>query len=450
MSATREMAPVRPGEVLDLEVTDLAWGGLGVGRTSGGFVVFVEGGLAGERVRARIGRVRRGHAEARCEQVLRASPDRVVPPCRHYGTCGGCDLQHLDRPAQTAARRGQVAALLQRIAGCSPDLVGDTVAVEGAGPYRFRMDFDRGPGPDGSPVLGLHRIGDPAVLEPVRDCLVLPEPGNRVRDRIDATLRGFDPPVAVSRVSIQAAPGGSEILVTLALDSPPAPVARELAREILSGNLGVIGVVGTWSPGRDARPRFITLAGRDFLEIEVEADRLRVPSGAFFQPNTRGWVLLRRQVIDLLEPQVSDRILELYCGVGFFTLPVARRAAAVVAVEGLRAAVAAVRDNLARSGLDNVQVVGREVASAIPDLFRGRKFDAVLIDPPRAGLARRTAEFLSRVPVGRMVYVSCDPGTLARDLKILTSRGGFRAGRVVPVDLFPHTHHVECVARLDR
>jgi 23S rRNA (uracil1939-C5)-methyltransferase len=194
----------------------------------------------------------------------------------------------------------------------------------------------------------------------------------------------------------------------------------------------------------------VTLAGRDFVEIEVEGDRLRVPAGAFFQPNTHGWTLLRQQVIDLLEPQRSDRILELYCGVGFFTLPVARRASAVVAVEGLRSAVAAVRDNLARSGMVNVQVVGREVASATPGLLRNRSFDAVLIDPPRAGLARRTAELLLRAPVGRLVYVSCDPGTLARDLKILTSRGGFRAGRVVPVDLFPHTHHVECVARLDR
>ncbi len=450
MTDARGPAPVGAGDLVELELTDLAWGGAGVGRTPDGFVVFVEGGLAGERVRARIRRVRRGHAEAGCEAVLRPSPDRSVPPCRHYGACGGCDLQHLGLAAQSAMRRGQVAALLERIAGCEPETIAPTIVVEGSGPYRFRMDFDRGPGPDGTPVLGLHRRGEPAVLEPVPDCLILPEAGNRVREGIEAALGAREIPIAVKRVSIQVTPEAAEILITLALDVAPGPAMRALAVDLMAGFPVVVGVVGTWSPVAEGRPRFLTLAGRDFLEVEVDGDRLRVPAGAFFQPNVRGWSILRKLAIDLLDPQAADRVLELYCGVGFFTLPLARRAADVVAVEGMRSAVAATRDALARHGLTNTRLVGREVAGVLPALLRDREFDSVLVDPPRAGLADRSARLLSEARIRRIVYVSCDPGTLARDLKTLVSTGGFRVTRVVPIDLFPHTHHVECVAQLDR
>jgi 23S rRNA (uracil1939-C5)-methyltransferase len=449
MNGDRGPAPVRSGDRLELEITDLAWGGVGVGRIAGGFVILVQGALAGERVAARVGRVRRAHAEARCEAILRASPDRVEPPCAHYDVCGGCDLQHLAPVAQTASRRRQVGALLERIAGCAPGLVQEAVPAEGSGPYRFRMDFDRGMGPEGSPILGLHRRGAPTALEPVRECAILAAEGNHARDAIEAALRDAVPPAQVARVSIQVDPGGPRVLATLVLEAAPGPEIRDLARWIVDRNPGIAGVVGVWTPGAHGRPRTITLAGRDYLEIQVEEDRLRVPAGAFFQPNARGWRILRRQTIDLVDPGPADRILELYCGVGFFTLPLARRAATVAAVEGQRAAVLAARGNLARAGLVNARVVARDVAAAVPALLREGKFDAVLVDPPRAGLPGATARLLARSGIGRIIYVSCDPGTLARDLAILAGPDRYRVSRVVPIDLFPHSHHVECVARLD-
>jgi 23S rRNA (uracil1939-C5)-methyltransferase len=450
MSREGATAPVSPGDRVELEVTELAWGGAGVGRVAGGFVVFVEGALAGERVVARVGKVRRSHAEARCETILRPSPDRATPPCAHFGVCGGCDLQHLDRAAQTAVRLPQIAALLERIAGCDRGLVGGTVAPEGDGPYRFRMDFDHGPGPDGTPAIGLHRRDAPGVIEAVRECVIFPEAGNRARDGIDAALRAADPAVEVTRVSIQVDPAGPRVLVLLGLASAPGPAARALAQQILAGHREIVGVAGTWTPGGRGRPRTITLAGRDYLEIQVGEDHLRVPAGAFFQPNTHGWRVLRQQAIDLIDPRPADRILELYCGVGFFTLPLARRAATVVAVEGQRAAVVAARDNLARAGFAGARVIGRDVAAAVPALLRKETFDAVLVDPPRAGLPPQAARLLARARIGRLVYVACDPGTLARDLAILATPRGLRVTRAVPIDLFPHSHHVECVVRLDR
>lgn len=454
---SRPATPLREGDELTLDIVDLAFGGRGVGRVSG-FVVFVEGALPGESARVRVGRVKAGYAEAACLQVLVPSPDRTAPPCRHYGECGGCDLQHLSRPAQAEAKRRQVAAMLGRLAGLDDPRVGEAVVAGEPTQYRFRMDFDWGTGPGGRPVLGLHRAGRPPEILPIDRCLLMPEPANDIRKfaASRAEKLGLGPwdrkrrRGLLRRLGIQIAPSTGETLATLETGRGDPPALHELARDLGRAFPRLVGVVRRELDRFDRPVGESILLGRDHLFEVVDGDRLRVPAGAFFQPNATGAGHLRAAVLGALDPKPGDSILELYCGIGFFTLPVARRSRQVVGLDVSREAVAAARDNAARAGLGNMRFVCQDVAGALPGLLHEAGRDALLLDPPRTGLPRTAALAIARASVPRVVYVSCDPATLARDIRLLSQEGGLRLQSVTPLDLFPQTHHVESVARLDR
>jgi 23S rRNA (uracil1939-C5)-methyltransferase len=450
--------PITAGDEVNLEVVDLAFGGRGVARTAAGLVVFVTGGLPGEAVRARVDRIRKGYADATCLEVLRASSARAVPPCGHYGSCGGCDLQHLAPGEQARAKRAQVEALLARVAGCADAPVRETVTVGEPLAYRFRMDFDWGVDAAGAAALGLHRRDRPAEIVPIADCRILPDAGNSVRNWIaeQAGERGLGSGGGTGhrgllrRVGVQMGRATGEILVTLETGRGGSKALVLLARDLMRRHAGVVGVVRRMAAAPGRPEQAMVLVGRDHLFEGVDGDRLLVPAGAFFQPNVFSLARLRREAVDLLDPRPDESILELFCGVGYFTLELARRSASVLAVEGSREAVAAARRNAADAGIGNARFLCREVSEAMPDLLRRGGWGALLVDPPRSGLPPGAAADLVRSGLRRLVYVSCDPGTLARDVRLLASEDGFRVQCVVPLDLFPQTHHVECVALLAR
>jgi len=446
---------LRPGTETVVEIVDLAVGGRGVARV-GGFVLFVEGGLTGETARVRVERVRRGFAEGKAVEILRPAPERVEPPCSHYELCGGCDLQHLDVAAQARAKRSQVEALLLRIAGLKDVDVPPAVTSPEPFGYRFRMDFDWRPSGDGA-VLGLHRRGRSDAVVPIRQCLLTSDVVNQIlawlpREATARRLTPFDPRRArglLRRVSIQEARGTGELLVTLETGRGDPPALADLAAAMTRKFPRTVGVVRL-ERGRDGRPAGGSiLSGRDFLYEDLEGDRFKIPAEAFFQPNPGGSLALRRHAVQALDLSGGSSLLELYCGVGFLTLAAARIAARVVAVEGSAVACAAARDNAALAGASHCRFVSSEVAAALPGLLMD-DWEAVLLDPPRVGLPREAAEALAKGGARRIVYVSCDPATLARDLSILERPGGYRTRRVAPFDLFPQTHHIECVAELER
>ena len=446
------------GDEVVVDVEDLAFGGRGVARTAEGMVIFVDGALPGESIRARVRRRRRGYAEAGLLELLRRSPDRTTPPCEHYGACGGCDLQHLSAEGQARAKREQVRAILSRLAGLSEPPVGETVRAGEPWGYRFRIDFDWTAGRHGEPLLGLHRRGDPGAIVPISRCHLISDAANRLAHVLsaEATTRHLVPwerhrrRGLLRRASFQEARGTGEILVTLETGRGDPPVLGDLARELPRRVPRIVGVVRREIEKGGEVVEDSILWGRDHLFEGVEEDRFRVPSGAFFQPNTYASVALRQEAIRALDPRAEDAVLELHCGVGFLTAALSRRAREVVAVEGAREAILAARENAARGGWRGVRFVHGEVAAVLPDLLRERAWDALLLDPPRTGLPRRAAQAIAASRVPRLVYVSCDPATLARDLRILVETGGFRLVSVTPVDLFPQTHHVECVALVAR
>jgi 23S rRNA (uracil1939-C5)-methyltransferase len=403
---------------------------------------------------ARLLRRRPDYAEAETLEVLRRSPDRVEPACEHYGLCGGCDLQHLGIAAQRAARRVQVAEILKRIGGVVEPPVAETLSAGEPWAYRFRMDFDWRPGPRGRPIVGLHRRRRPEEVVEIRRCLLMSQAALAVLTGLSrivgqARVTAWDPRRRrglLRRASILEAGTTREILVVLETGRGEDAALSAIAQRLLRAAPRLVGIVRRTVDRSGVPAGSEILAGRGEIEEEVEDDRLTVPAEAFFQPNRLGCVTLRRTVLEALAASDRERVLELYGGVGFFTIPLARRAAEVTMLEGSFAAAAAARANLARAGIGNGRVVSAEVSEGIGPLLREDGWDAALLDPPRVGLAPATARALAGSGIPRLVYVSCDPATLARDLRLLGTE--YRVERVTPIDLFPQTRHVECVAAL--
>ncbi len=448
--------PVR-GDQVEIRIDDLAYGGRGVGRI-GRFVVFVDGALPGEVARVRIRRKKAGYAEASLVELVRSSPDRIRPRCEHYGECGGCDLQHLRVDAQAVAKGHQVREILARVARIDNPPVVETITSPEPWAYRFRMDLDWERRADGRPGLGLHRRDRPDQTFDIEACHLMSGEATRLvlwmRSRAARLgLRALDRKAGrglLRRLAIQEAHATGEILLGLETGRGDPPALSTLARATTRKFPRVVGIVRREIDARGHTAGVSILAGRDHLFEEVEGDRFKIPASAFFQPNRPGTPLLRRLAIEALDPAPTHSILELHAGVGLFTIELARRAGTVVAVEGARESARAARENLARAGHGSSRVVAGDVAKEIVPLLEERSWDAILLDPPRTGLDPITVQILADSKVPRMVYVACDPSTMARDIRILRERGCYELRSVIPVDLFPQTHHVECVASLAR
>lgn len=442
------------GSRLELEIVDLAFGGRGVAR-SGRFVVFVAGALPKERVIARIDRVRRGYAEASLIEVLDRSAERIQPRCRHYGECGGCVLQHQARQGQALWKQRQVSSLLQRIARIEAPPVGETITAGETWRYRMRIDLDwRREGRNGA-ILGLHQAVNPDTIVPIEECELVSETVNRIaawlpRAAASRGLQAWDPrrrTGLLRRTSLQQAPGSEEIVVSLETGRGDPPALAELAADLVRRFPRVVGVVRQELDREGTPVEDSILFGRDRINVEVDGDRLQLPAGAFFQPNGSGCARLRQEVVLGAAPLSGASVLELFCGVGFLSLALARAAEQVTGVEGARESCAAARINAARATLTNCRFIHQEVGAALPELLRSA-WDVLVVDPPRVGLTSGMARALAASGAPRLVYVSCDPATMARDLRIIMVEGRYRLDSVLPLDLFPHTQHIECVARL--
>jgi 23S rRNA (uracil1939-C5)-methyltransferase len=447
---------IREGEEILLEVRDLAFGGRGVARTPDGLVVFVEGALPGESIRARITRSRSGFAEAVPRAILRASPDRVAPRCEHYAECGGCDLQHLRTDAQAGAKRGQVIAMLSRIAGIDDPPVRETIRPVEPWSYRFRADFDWTLGAGERATLGLHRRGS-ATIVPIRRCHLISDRATRILGFLskvagERRLTPWDPrrrSGLLRRTTIQEARGTGEILLSLETGRGESGALADLAEALTRAFPRIVGIVRRERDKQGRPVQESILAGRDHLYEEIDSDRFKIPAGSFFQPNARTSIALRAEAVAALDPGPGDEVLELFCGVGFMTASLARSGARVTAVEGMGEAAAAARENLSALEAD-VRIVCAEVSRALPGLLAEREWQGILLDPPRTGLPRGAAAELASSAARRIAYVSCDPATLARDARILVASGRFRLTDVIPFDLFPQTRHIECIALLLR
>jgi 23S rRNA (uracil1939-C5)-methyltransferase len=410
-----------------------------------GKTVFVAGALPGERVRFRRVGFHKSHDEAELLEVLQPSPARVAARCAHFGVCGGCALQHLDPAAQLAAKQKELANNLERIGQVTPDewlppLLGPVWN------YRRRARLSsRYVAKKGRSLVGFREKQGRYVADVVR-CEVVAEPVASLVGKLGELLTGMQRRESIPQIEVSLS-DGEQVLVLRVLDALPESDLDAL-RAFESGS----GLRILLQPGGLDTVAPLTPGPVD-LHYRLDDFDLRLDFGPtdFVQVNGAINQAMVARAIELLEVGPADRVLDLYCGLGNFTLPLARRAAAVVGVEGEAGLIGRARANASRNGIENatfhVADLSVEPDKTIPWLRGG--YDKVLLDPPRVG-AREVLSAVAHIAPQRVVYISCHTGSLARDLGLLIHEHGFRLRAAGVLDMFPHTTHVESMAVLER
>jgi 23S rRNA (uracil1939-C5)-methyltransferase len=430
--------------MLEVEVDSLAFGGRGVAR-SGGFVVFVAGALPGDRVRAEVTRAKRRFAEARTVELLRPSSDRVDDLCVHEGEpCPGAPWQGLPYERQLEAKSEQVRDALERIGGL------DGFALEPIEPaleqwrYRNKLEYSFGDR-DGEAVLGFHARGRWDLIVGVEDCRLASERGNAARNEVREWARREAIPAydrrerrgVLRNLVVREGRRTGQVqtrLVTTAARFPEPPVDLHTVIEGDSG--GTDGPTGA--------------LGAERLREELCGLKLEMSHGAFFQTNTEMAERLYAVAAELAGLSGGERLFDLYCGIGTIGLTMAARAGEVWGLEIVPEAIADAERNARRNGIGNARFMAGSARTGVrPLLEAAGRPDVVVVDPPRAGLSQKIVRRLIECDATRVVYVSCNPTTLAPNAAQLVE-AGYGLRRVKPVDMFPQTPHIECVALLEK
>lgn len=446
---------LRRDDEITVTIDRMAYGGRGVARANG-LVVFVTGVAPGDVVRARVARVRRSYAEADGVAVEAASAVRVAPRCPHFGPCGGCVWQHIDYPAQARAKEAIVRESLTHLGGMREAVVRAIIQAPDPWYYRNKMEFSFHP----AGTLGLHERGAWNRIVPIEACFLQSEESVALVRAARAFARAaglppYDPQTHAGflrSLVIREGRATGDRLVGLVTGPGSFPQAAAFVAAVRAA-APVTGIVRGIAHGTsDGAP--ITgiepLDGRPFLDEEVAGLRFRIGLETFFQTNTAQATRMVEYVVARAEPLQGRAAIDLYCGVGTFSLALARAGARVAGVELLTSSVDAARENARMNGLDGLRFTSGDARVVLPALIseHGRP-DVLVLDPPRAGVGGRVMRKIGRTGARRVIYVSCNPTTLAPDLGELLPFG-YRLVDVQPFDLFPQTYHVEAVAALDR
>src|SRR3954452_120506 len=451
-------APVQRDQELELTIDSLAYGGNGVARLNG-FVVFVRRGLPGDTVRARVTKVQRRHAEALATEILAPGPKRVDAPCAHYPACGGCRFQDLAYEAQVEAKHGWVEDSLRRIAGLDDAPLEPIIAAASQFHYRNKMEYSFAQLEDG-PTLGLHKAGRWDEVLEVEKCWLASDAGNAIRNRVrewarEEKLAAYDQETQegyLRHLVVREGRNTGQALVQL-VTARGERFDRERLIELLTEFPEVKSI--HWSVNRG--PAEVTnlptelLWGEDAIEEEIGGLRFRVRPNAFLQTNTEMAERLYAIAREFAQLGGNETVYDLYCGIGTIGLSMAGDALTVWGIEISEESVACAIENQELNAVANDAFFAGNVGEVLRELRdRAGDPDVVVVDPPRAGLAGKALKRLGEIGAPRVVYVSCNPTTLAGDLKRLSDDYGYSLVRARPVDMFPHTPHVECVALLER
>lgn len=457
---------MKPKKGLEYEFTidRLVYGGRGIGRLQAyegleNFKVFVEGVAPGDKVKGRISKVRSGYAEAKLMELLELSPRRIPARCKHFAMCGGCKWQFLSYEDQCKVKEQQVRDAAQRIGGMDPAVVNTILPCAEPWFYRNKMELSFGEGPNGEVMLGLYPLGYHYEVFDLEECFLESEDLTRIAKKVRDFANEHQIPVYNSRthegllrtLTVREGKHTGERMVILTtstgvFDHREAFVGLfkdEPVSSLYWNSIYQVPGQPTWTEenllaGQPALTEALILENGRRLEFDV------LPQ-AFFQTNTRQAELLYSKVVEAAGLSEGDIVFDLYCGTGTIGLFCAHKAKQVLGIEVNEAAVESARGNAKRNDIGNVRFLQGGVEQRLSGL--NEKPDVVIVDPPRAGLEGETVDQVAAFGAKRVVYVSCNPTTLARDLKRF-SELGYTTQSITPVDMFPQTHHVESIALL--
>ena len=459
---------VKKGRELEVAVTDIAFGGKGLVKIDG-LAVFVDQAVPGDRAIIRITRKKKTYAEARVIELVAPSPFRVSPRCAYSGYCGGCKWQFLDYDRQLEFKRQHVLESLEHLAMLKGVVVHPTLPSKKVYGYRNKMEFsctDRRwllPEELGNPeikmdfALGLHVPGTFNKVLDIETCHLHPEEGNLIRNTARAYMKASGIPAYGLRshegfwrfLMLRHSVDRNAWMVNVVTSAEDRQTLEPLAGLLMDKYPGVTSVVNNVTArkaGVATGEYEVPLAGDRSLLDRIGKYEFEISANSFFQTNTRGAQTLYETAGEYAGLTGAETVLDLYCGTGTIAICLADQARSVVGMEIIESAIADARKNCKRNQIKNCEFILGDIRQLLAD-YADRP-DVMIIDPPRSGMHKDVVKSVLEIGAPRIVYVSCNPATLARDIALM--KDAYRVAAVQPVDMFPHTFHIESVARLDK
>lgn len=450
--------PVQKNQCYEITIDAVGSNGEGIGRIEG-FLVFVKGGAVKDRLRIKIVKVNKSYAYGKIEQILSASPDRCQAACPAYARCGGCNLMHISYPRQLEIKRQLVSDALIRIGGLDCVQVEPVIGLENPFHFRNKSQFPVSENRENQPVTGFYYPRSHNLIA-VDSCLVASESCKAVTDTVKAYMRRFAVRAydetqrsgLIRHVFVRTATTGS-VMAVIVTNGDALPHADELVAMLRASVVQLSSVIlncNREDTNLILGSRNVTLWGEDKLCDVLGKYRFYISPHSFYQVNPQQTLKLYQTAVALAGLTGRQTVFDLYCGIGTISIFLAENAKKVIGVELIEQAIEDAKTNAAVNGIDNVHFYAGDVGKVISRLYaRGERADVVVVDPPRKGLDSKAIEMILQMQPMRIVYVSCNPATLARDLQKLVS-GGYLLRTVQPVDMFCHTTHVETIVMLQR
>ncbi len=423
-----------------LEIKKIIAGGSGLGQLDDGLVVMAPFVLPGELVRVVEKKRCSGHILAELRQVLRSSPLRCQPLCRHFGRCGGCNLQQAPYVEQLPLKREIVRELLERARLSSTPVIKAVVPSPQSQGYRYKVRFHLSRNGE----IGFHRMGSNDLIAITKCPLATPVINDALGELMESGL--VSPAARYCRqIEYICSPDDTSVIATFFLSGGRKPpnsfISAICALKKCAGVAFCRGRKTIFSRGKFGCSQLFATGQTSYT--------LHWNKHSFFQVNPGQNRQLVQLVCELAGDLSESRVLDLFCGMGNFSIPLALAGAAVTGVELNKKAISDAGKNAQNAGIKGIRFIAADVTRYLQGLVGGKNhFDVLVLDPPRRGLGR-TTELLVSIGSGMIIYISCDPATMMRDIRIL-AQGGYRLSTIIPVDMFPHTHHIECVAVLEK
>lgn len=448
---------------VELKIEDMAFGGSGVARFEG-LVCFVRGGVPGDVVRAAVRKKKRRHRECDILEILQPSPLRVKPRCAHFGACGGCSFQNINYEEQLRFKEKHVRDCLERIGGLRNIPLQPIIGMGDPWFYRNKMEYTFGRRDarrrDGELALGLMRRGRFDRVVDVEECFLQSPISNRLLEAVRTLARGWGLPPYNPRthegflknLAVRVGGRGKDFLACLVTTPGEFSHLNELKEMIARDFPEVKSLYHYRNPGVSGvaiAGEAELIAGEPHVEETICGFRFRVSPEAFLQVNVRQAEALYEKIVEFADLAGGEGVVDLYTGAGPIALLLSAHARSVTGVESVGEAVRDARVNADANGVENARFETGVVEKVLSEILEAERPDLLIADPPRAGVHPKALKALLKAPPPRMIYVSCNPATLARDLKQLVE-AGYALKIVQPVDMFPHTAHVESVSLLER
>lgn len=448
------MEKLKLNDQIQLEIHGLGHSGEGVGNYHG-YTIFVDGALPGELVKVSLTECRKTYGRAELIQIITPSPDRVVPICPVFEKCGGCQLMHLKYSQQLLIKQKRVLDALQRIGKIANAPVEPCLASPKELHYRNKIQLPVQSGLDGVKI-GLYARSSHDLVE-VDTCYIHCELGEEIYQKVRAIIKqsglsAYDAQTGegeLRHILIKSSVNLKEVLVILVTAKQVSPILSDVAKQIKQSSPYIKGVIHNINPSNSnviLGSSFHPLIGNKSIQEQMGDLKFNISAASFFQVNTQQAERLYAKALEFAEVNERQIVLDAYCGVGTISLFFARQVRSVIGIECVPAAIEDAKENAILNGISNTSFVCANAEDYIKSL---KEIDVMILNPPRKGCEKSFLDGIKRLHPNRIVYISCDPATLARDLAFLCAMG-YTLDTVQPYDMFPQTAHVECVAKLTK